>query len=110
MFKHPAVYILIGMQDGTLQVGMASNFQEETRKRQADMDQKMVWYELHECVAAAREQEQLLKEADHESIRRMIEQTNPEWKNLFEDGDHVSPFPTRLGRGEGDKKDEKGDL
>ena len=85
MFKHPSVYILASDKDGTLQVGMASSMKEGLRQHQGEGADKLVWYELHECLATAREQEQILKESDAGSIRKMIEQTNPDWKNLYDD-------------------------
>jgi len=83
MFKHPSVYILANEKDGTLKIGMASSLTEALPAQEEA--NKLVWFELHECLAAAREHEQILKESDGDSLRKMIEQTNPKWKNLYKE-------------------------
>ncbi|HLZ18430.1 MAG TPA: hypothetical protein VKO67_02390 [Smithellaceae bacterium] len=85
MFKHPAVYILADEKDGTLRVGMTSSLTDGLREHRDNKTEKLVWFELHECMAAAIEHERLLKESDSDSIRKLIEQTNSNWKNLYDD-------------------------
>ena len=85
MFKHPSVFILANEKDGTLKIGMASSLTEGLREQAGKEADKLVWYELHECLAAAREHEQILKESDADSIRQLIAKTNPDWKNLYEE-------------------------
>jgi len=85
MFKHPSVYITAGEKDGTLHIGVAASLTEGLREHQGEGTDMLVWYELHECLATAREHEQILKESDVEAIRKMIEKTNPNWNNLYDD-------------------------
>ena len=85
MFKHPSVYIMVNDKDGTLHIGAASNLTEELRKQRGNEPEKLVWFELHECLGTAGEHERILKESDADSIRKMIEQTNPNWKDLYKE-------------------------
>jgi len=85
MFKHPSVYILADELNGTLQIGMASSLTEGLREHLGEGTDKLVWYEIHECLAAAQEHAQILKDEDRDSIRKMIERTNPDWKDLYKE-------------------------
>mgnify|MGYP001263643783 CR=1 FL=1 len=91
--KHPCVYILASKKHGTFYVGVTS----ELHDRMAEHDQGLiegftkkygikilVYYEHHETMDAAIKREKLLKRWRREWKYRLIEQMNPEWRNLYD--------------------------
>ena len=44
----------------------------------------MVWYEIHETMESAIAREKAMKEWKRAWKVRRIEETNPEWKDLYE--------------------------
>jgi putative endonuclease len=90
--KCPCVYILASKPYGTLYVGVTSDLND----RMAQHDQSviagftkkygietLVYYEMHETMDAAIAREKSLKRWRREWKYRIIEQMNPEWRNLF---------------------------
>ncbi len=45
---------------------------------------KLVWYELHESMESAIEQEKRLKEWKRHWKLELIERTNPNWQDLYD--------------------------
>ncbi len=90
--KQPAVYILARDAYGTFYVGVTSNLHKRmvehtqgliegfTKKYGIKM---LVYYEMHESMEAAIAREKLLKRWNRAWKYRLIEQMNPEWRNLF---------------------------
>ena len=91
--KHPCVYILASKKYGTFYVGVTSDLHD----RMAEHDQgliegftkkygikMLVYYEHHETMDAAIKREKLLKRWRREWKYRLIEQMNPEWRNLYD--------------------------
>ena len=90
--KQPCVYILVSRAYGTLYVGVTSNlatrmtqhvqelFDGYTKKYRIKI---LVYYEMHDTMEKAIRREKRLKKWNREWKYRLIEQMNPEWKNLF---------------------------
>lgn len=91
--KSPCVYILASKAYGTLYIGVTSNLHQ----RMADHSQGLfdgftkkyaikllVYYEIHETMDAAIAREKLLKRWNRAWKYRLIENMNPEWRNLFD--------------------------
>jgi putative endonuclease len=87
------VYLLASRRNGTLYIGVTSNlikrvwehkenFVEGFTKKYAVHD--LVWYEQHETMAAAIAREKALKEWKRAWKLELIEQANPDWKDLYE--------------------------
>jgi putative endonuclease len=92
MEKQPCVYLLSSCRNGTLYVGVTSdlikrvfqhrnNLADGFTKRYSVHD--LVWYEVHERMESA-----ILREKQIKKWRRMakiglIEQSNPDWRNLW---------------------------
>jgi putative endonuclease len=91
--KSPCVYVLASHPNGTLYIGVTSNLYA----RMAQHAQKLipgftsqynvtqlVYYEMHETLDRAIAREKQLKEWRRLWELRLIEQMNPEWRNLFD--------------------------
>ena len=91
--KSACVYILASKAYGTFYVGITSDM----NKRMAQHDQgvfdgftkkygikMLVYYEFHETLDVAINREKLLKRWRREWKYRLIEQMNPEWRNLYD--------------------------
>ncbi|MBS0239405.1 MAG: GIY-YIG nuclease family protein [Proteobacteria bacterium] len=91
--KRPCAYILASKPYGTIYVGVTSDL----RRRMAQHEQgliegftrkydvkKLVYYEMHDAMDAAILREKKLKRWRREWKYRLIEQMNPEWRNLFD--------------------------
>ena len=86
------VYMLASTRNGTLYIGSTSNLvqrihQHKTKavgsftKRYA-VD-RLVWFERHECAASMVTRERQLKDWNREWKIRLIETSNPTWKDLY---------------------------
>ena len=94
MEKQPCVYILASKKNGTLYVGVTSNLQKRiwehkikivpgfTAKYGVD---KLVWYELHQTMESAIQREKAIKFWKRRWKIKSIEQSNPEWRDLYRD-------------------------
>ena len=91
--RRPCVYILASKPYGTLYVGVTSDL----ARRIAQHDQGLIegftkkygikallYYEMHDAIDAAIFREKRLKRWRREWKYRLIEQMNPEWRNLFD--------------------------
>jgi len=94
MIKQPAVYILASERNGTLYTGVTSdlirriwehknNLVEGFTKRYGIHD--LVWFELHENMNSAIEREKNIKEWKRAWKIKLIEDNNPDWKDLYDD-------------------------
>ena len=91
--KQPAVYILASQRNGTLYVGVTSNLIKRvwehkhgvvkgfTKKYSVHM---LVYYELYGDMERAITREKRLKRWNRAWKLRLIEQENPDWKDLYE--------------------------
>ena len=94
MEKYFAVYILASQRNGTLYTGITSNLIKrvwEHREGLADGFTKehgvktLVWYEVGEDPVAAIAREKQIKAWKRGWKLRLIEEKNPEWRDLFSD-------------------------
>ncbi|MGE3106285.1 MAG: GIY-YIG nuclease family protein [Lysobacterales bacterium] len=91
--KQPCVYLLASKRNGTLYVGVTSNLPQRvwqhrnhlvegfTRRYGVD---RLVCFELHETMLSAIAREKAIKEWRRAWKLELIEDQNPEWKDLFE--------------------------
>ena len=91
MNKQPAVYILASKRNGTLYIGVTSNLVKRIWEHKNNTVEgftkqysvhRLVWYELHETMEAAILREKRLKNWKRSWKLKLIEDKNPEWKDL----------------------------
>jgi putative endonuclease len=96
--KMPAVYIMSNRHRGTMYVGVTSDFWsrvwDHKNKRfdgfTADRDlDKLVWYAHFHSMDEAIAREKLLKRWHRAWKFRIIEEMNPEWRDLHDEIDAV---------------------
>jgi putative endonuclease len=94
MEKLPSVYILASRRNGTLYVGVTSDLMKRVWEHKNDFVEgftkrygvhTMVWYERHETMESAIAREKAIKEWKRIWKLEMIERTNPDWKDLYQD-------------------------
>lgn len=94
MIKQPAVYILASAKNGTLYIGVTSDLIKriwEHKNNLVDGFTKrygvhlLVWFELHENMNAAIEREKNMKEWKRAWKLNLIEKSNPDWRDLYDD-------------------------
>ena len=91
--REPAVYIMASERNGTLYVGVTSDIGRRafehreglvpgfTTRYQCKM---LVWFEFYERMTDVIEREKQIKAGSRKFKLRLIEELNPEWKDLFE--------------------------
>ena len=88
----PCVYVLASSQRGTLYVGVTSNLPKRVFQHRNDLVDgfsrryrvhDLVWYELHETMESAIQREKALKAWRRAWKIRLIEESNPEWRDLY---------------------------
>ena len=91
--KQPCVYILASGRNGTLYIGVTTDLEGRTSVHIQDLlsgftakhrVHRLVYYEMHETMAAAIAREKRLKKWNRLWKLRLIESTNPEWVDLFD--------------------------
>jgi putative endonuclease len=94
MRKFPCVYLLASKRNGTLYAGVTSDLVKRvwehknglvegfTKKYGVHM---LVWYEPHETMASAIQREKGMKKWNRAWELALVEKSNPDWKNLFDD-------------------------
>ena len=92
--KQPAVYILASQRNGTLYIGVTSDLVQRVWQHKNDVFEgftkeygvhMLVWYELHEDMETAIIREKRLKKWNREWKLRLVQESNPEWRDLWED-------------------------
>ena len=92
--KNFYVYILCSKRNGTLYTGVTSNLITrvyEHKKNLADGFTKkynvhlLIWYEVHQSAESAITREKQIKAWKRAWKLRLIEKSNPEWDDLYED-------------------------
>lgn len=92
MEKSPCVYILASRRNGTLYIGVTANLikriWEHKNDAVAGFTKKyhvhtLVWYEQHETMESAILREKAIKEWKRVWKLRLIESTNPMWRDLY---------------------------
>ncbi len=92
MSKQPCVYLLASKRNGTLYVGVTSDLVKRVWEhknhvvagftKQHGVDQ-LVWYEVHETMESAIQREKAIKEWQRAWKMKLIEEFNPDWKDLY---------------------------
>ncbi len=91
--KQPAVYILASQRNGTLYIGVTSNLIQRVWQHKNDVFEGftkkygvhlLVYFELHEDMENAILREKRLKKWNRDWKLRLIEESNPDWKDLYE--------------------------
>ncbi len=90
--KEPAVYILASKRNGTLNIGVTSNLVKRIWEHKNDLIagftkrygvHRLVWYELHDSMESAIAREKRLKDWKRAWKLDLIEETNPDWQDLY---------------------------
>ena len=91
--KQPVVYILASKRNGTLYVGVTSNLASRIEAHRSGVvdgftkkyDVKtLVYFELHADMYEAIQREKRIKKWNRAWKVQLIEQANPEWRDLSE--------------------------
>ena len=91
MSKQPCVYILASGYNGTLYIGVSSALLDRVMVHKDDLVEgftkrygvhMLVYYEMHETMEAAIRWEKQLKKWNRLWKIRLIEEMNPEWRDL----------------------------
>ncbi len=94
MEKRPCIYILASERNGTLYVGVTSDLVKRVWEHKHDLVagftkhygvHTLVWYEIHEAMESAIQRERAIKEWKRKWKLELIEQENPEWRDLYAD-------------------------
>ncbi|HET7175279.1 MAG TPA: GIY-YIG nuclease family protein [Gammaproteobacteria bacterium] len=92
--KQPCVYILASDRNGTLYTGVTSDLAKRIwEHKNGSMEgftkkydvHTLVWYEQHETMESAINREKAIKEWQRAWKLRLIEESNPEWRDLYPD-------------------------
>ena len=92
--KQPAVYILASARNGTLYVGVTSDIVKRIWQHRNDWVpgfterhgvHMLVFYEMHGSMDAAILREKRLKKWERAWKLRLIEEQNPQWRDLWTD-------------------------
>ena len=94
MTKLPCVYILASRRNGTLYVGVTSDLIKRVWQHKNDLVEGftkqygvhvLVWYESHETMESAIKREKAIKKWNRKWKLKLIEQSNPQWRDLYEE-------------------------
>ena len=92
--KQPCVYILASRRNGTLYTGVTSNLIQRIWQHKNDLVEgftkkygvhTLVWFEPHETMDAAIGREKAIKEWQRAWKLKLIEASNPQWRDLYEE-------------------------
>ena len=92
--KNPCVYILASKRNGTLYTGVTSNLVQRLEQHTSGMVDGfskrygvhfLVWYEEHDTMLDAIAREKQIKKWNRSWKLRLIEEVNPEWRNMADD-------------------------
>ncbi|MEO8365340.1 MAG: GIY-YIG nuclease family protein [Pseudoxanthomonas sp.] len=92
--KQPAVYMLATGKRGTLYLGVTSNLIARTWQHREHVVEgftkrynitMLAWYELHGTMESAILREKQLKKWNREWKLRLVHESNPEWRDLWDD-------------------------
>ena len=92
--KMPCVYMLASKRNGTLYVGVTSDLVQRVWQHRSALAEgftkrygvhRLVWYEVHETMESAILRETALKKWNRAWKIRLIEETNPAWRDLYEE-------------------------
>lgn len=112
--KQPAVYILASERNGTLYIGVTSDLIQRVWQHKEGLAEgftkkyavkMLVWFEQHETMESAIRKEKAMKKWLRKWKLTTIEQTNPDWNDLWseiigEKPQTVVPAPDKNIRGQ----------
>ena len=90
----PAVYILASARNGTLYIGATSNLIQRIAQHRRDHfdgfsarygTKLLAWFEMHATMEHAIQREKRLKKWNRGWKLRLIEESNPQWRDLATD-------------------------
>ncbi len=90
--KEPCVYIMASKRNGTLYTGVTSNLSRRVHEHKlakapgftkAYGCTLLVWYETYERMDEAIAREKPIKAGPRKAKLRLIEGTNPHWRDLY---------------------------
>jgi putative endonuclease len=104
----PAVYILASGRNGTLYVGVTSDLVKRAWQHRMRLAggftarygvHRLVWYEQHGDMEHAISREKRLKQWNRAWKLRLIEERNPQWRDLWDEilGAAAPLIPTQAG-------------
>ena|SRR3990170_3482137 len=91
--KRPAVYIMANGRNGTLYTGVTSELPRRVWQHRSGAVpgftqrygcKRLVWFEMHETMESAIAREKQIKAGSRDKKLVLIEQTNPDWTDLFD--------------------------
>jgi putative endonuclease len=92
MQRHPAVYLLSNKRHGTLYIGVTSDLISRVWQHKYKITAgfsakynltKLVYFEMFEDMYEAISREKQLKAGPRKAKIRLIEEHNPEWRDLY---------------------------
>jgi putative endonuclease len=92
--KQPSVYLLASERNGTLYLGVTSDLVKRIWQHRTGAVEGfsrrygvhlLVWYEMHASMQAAIARERAIKRWNRSWKVELVEQTNPQWRDLYED-------------------------
>mgnify|MGYP001301370678 CR=1 FL=1 len=92
--KQPCVYILASKRNGTLYIGVTSDLIQRVWQHKNDQVEgftkrygvhTLVWYEVCATMDVAIAREKAIKEWQRAWKIRLIQEANPEWKDLYDE-------------------------
>ena len=94
MEMNPSVYILASKRNGTLYIGVTSDLVKRIREHKQNCGEgftsrygvhALVYFKMHGDMAEAIRREKQLKKWKRSWKIELIEKTNPEWRDLWQD-------------------------
>lgn len=92
--KHLAIYIMANKKNGTIYTGVTSNLLERVYEHKSKMTDGftkkyncalLVYYEIYNTIESAITREKQIKASSRKKKLKLIEEVNPEWKDLYND-------------------------
>ncbi|MCY4436396.1 MAG: GIY-YIG nuclease family protein [Chloroflexi bacterium] len=92
--QSPCVYTLANNPKGTLYIGVTSDLVKREWQHKNDLVEgftknyavhRLVWYEQHESMDSAIKREKALKKWNRAWKIELIEKTNPNWTDLYDE-------------------------
>ena len=93
-YEFIAVYIMANKRNGTLYLGVTSDLPQRAQQHRDGLIEGfsrkygcklLVWYEQHQQMHTAITREKRMKKWARRWKLRVIEEMNPEWRDLYED-------------------------
>ena len=92
--KQPCVYMMASKKGGVVYIGVTSDLIKRVyQHKSGEIDgftadyfvKRLVWFELHETMESAISREKQLKNWHRPWKIGLIEQSNPQWRDLYPD-------------------------